>query len=517
MGGGARPADACEPFELGDGRPGRAGGAAGAVRAATDEPAELAGAELRPAGTAGLAGARPGAGRTGRRRWPPGSGRDDEPLLEELLDDRARAVRVAAAALLDRLPDSRPGRPPRRPARRPRRAAGRRAPARRGRPARRRRTRAGPRPAAVTPRASGARRPWPASWAWAARRWAGGRRCCGGSWRRRRWPRGRRAVLDRCPAVAAARRPPRAASSAWPPPSSPRPTGAVGRRPFARLPLPALVPLVRRRRAEAALRDRAGAGRRRRAGRGAWCGGGHGPIRGRAAFSATRRGPDSAGRGAPRRGALAGPAGRAARHRRARPVEAWISDSVGDEPGRCAARSASCTRPWPCATRSARSSRHDHRRRRPARCSARALSDGRHALRRHAEDAYAAELAALAAGDDRPRPPGWRLSPWAVTTYLLGGTAADGTVITPKYVGQRRLIEVAVATLATDRALLLLGVPGTAKTWVGEHLAAAVVGPLDAARAGHGGHGRGEHPLRVELRPPAGRGPVARRRRAAAR
>jgi MoxR-like ATPase len=34
----------------------------------------------------------------------------------------------------------------------------------------------------------------------------------------------------------------------------------------------------------------------------------------------------------------------------------------------------------------------------------------------------------------------------------------------------------AVATLATDRALLLLGVPGTAKTWVSEHLAAAISG-----------------------------------------
>ena len=97
-------------------------------------------------------------------------------------------------------------------------------------------------------------------------------------------------------------------------------------------------------------------------------------------------------------------------------------------------------------------------------------------LRPHAEQEHQAELAALAASDDRPRPPGWRLSPWAVTTYLLGGTVPDGTVITPKYVGSRRLIEVAVATLATDRALLLLGVPGTAKTWLSEHLAAAVSG-----------------------------------------
>jgi hypothetical protein len=36
-----------------------------------------------------------------------GLGPDDEPLLEDLLDDRSRAVRVAAAALLDRLPGSR--------------------------------------------------------------------------------------------------------------------------------------------------------------------------------------------------------------------------------------------------------------------------------------------------------------------------------------------------------------------------------------------------------------------------
>jgi MoxR-like ATPase len=98
------------------------------------------------------------------------------------------------------------------------------------------------------------------------------------------------------------------------------------------------------------------------------------------------------------------------------------------------------------------------------------------ALRPHAEQVYAAELDALRAADDRPRPPHWRLSPWAVVTYLLGGTLSDGTVVSAKYVGSRRLMEVAVATLATDRALLLLGVPGTAKSWVSEHLAAAVSG-----------------------------------------
>ena len=102
--------------------------------------------------------------------------------------------------------------------------------------------------------------------------------------------------------------------------------------------------------------------------------------------------------------------------------------------------------------------------------------DGSALLREHAEKLFAHELAALSASDDRPRPPNWKLSPWAVTTYLLGGKLGSGVEITPKYIGSRRLMEVAVATLATDRALLLLGVPGTAKSWVSEHLAAAVTG-----------------------------------------
>lgn len=97
-------------------------------------------------------------------------------------------------------------------------------------------------------------------------------------------------------------------------------------------------------------------------------------------------------------------------------------------------------------------------------------------LRQSAEQIFADELAALTRGDDRPRPPNWKLSPQAVVTYLMGGKAKDGTAVTAKYFGNRRLIETAVATLATDRALLLLGVPGTAKSWVSEHIAAAVSG-----------------------------------------
>ncbi len=97
-------------------------------------------------------------------------------------------------------------------------------------------------------------------------------------------------------------------------------------------------------------------------------------------------------------------------------------------------------------------------------------------LRRGAEEIYAGELEALAKGDSRPRPENWKMSPQAVVTYVLGGKAPDGTPISAKYVGNRRLMETAVATLATDRALLLLGLPGTAKSWVSEHLAAAISG-----------------------------------------
>ncbi|NEO83023.1 MAG: AAA family ATPase [Spirulina sp. SIO3F2] len=96
-------------------------------------------------------------------------------------------------------------------------------------------------------------------------------------------------------------------------------------------------------------------------------------------------------------------------------------------------------------------------------------------LRQHAEEQFATELTALAEADDRQRPPNWQLSPWAVATYLMGGKVGK-TEISAKYVGQRRLMEVAIATLATDRALLLYGIPGTGKSWVSEHLAAAISG-----------------------------------------
>jgi MoxR-like ATPase len=108
--------------------------------------------------------------------------------------------------------------------------------------------------------------------------------------------------------------------------------------------------------------------------------------------------------------------------------------------------------------------------------AAMALASTDSILRQHAEEQFAAELAELAKVDDKQRPPNWRLSPWAVRTYLLGGKLSSGFQVSPKYIGNARLIEIAVATLATDRALLLYGVPGTGKSWVSEHIAAAITG-----------------------------------------
>ena len=93
-----------------------------------------------------------------------------------------------------------------------------------------------------------------------------------------------------------------------------------------------------------------------------------------------------------------------------------------------------------------------------------------------AEELFQRELDALIAAETDPVPTGWRMSPRSVLAYITGGTTVKGVDITPKYMGNRRLVEIAIATLITDRALLLIGEPGTAKSWLSEHLAAAVNG-----------------------------------------
>ena len=115
-------------------------------------------------------------------------------------------------------------------------------------------------------------------------------------------------------------------------------------------------------------------------------------------------------------------------------------------------------------------------------------------LRQHAEHQFAEELANLQKVDKRQRPANWKLSPWAVVAYLMGGKLDNGFEVTPKYIGNQRLMEIAVSTLVTDRALLLYGVPGTAKSWVSEHLAAAVSG--DSTMLIQGTAGTSEEQLR---------------------
>ncbi len=114
-------------------------------------------------------------------------------------------------------------------------------------------------------------------------------------------------------------------------------------------------------------------------------------------------------------------------------------------------------------------------------------------LRQPAEVAYQAELDALLKADKHDKPPGWRMSPRAVLTYICGGKVGS-TTITPKYIGHQRLVEIAISTLITDRALLLIGEPGTAKSWLSEHLTAAING--DSTQVVQGTAGTTEEQIR---------------------
>jgi len=115
-------------------------------------------------------------------------------------------------------------------------------------------------------------------------------------------------------------------------------------------------------------------------------------------------------------------------------------------------------------------------------------------LRRSAEEQFAEELAAIKKQDKNEKPINWQLSPKAVVQYLMGGKLDNGFEIMPKYIGNKRLMEIAVATLTTDRALLLYGLPGTGKSWVSEHLAAAISG--DSTSIIQGTAGTGEEAIR---------------------
>ncbi|MCL2090479.1 MAG: AAA family ATPase [Micrococcales bacterium] len=105
-------------------------------------------------------------------------------------------------------------------------------------------------------------------------------------------------------------------------------------------------------------------------------------------------------------------------------------------------------------------------------------------LRAPAEQTYADELARLAAADDRPRPTGWRLSPRAVRAFVVGD---DELGVSRKYYGDDALVERCVVTLMSNRGLLLVGEPGTAKSMLSELFAAAISGDSTTTIQGSSG------------------------------
>ena len=114
-------------------------------------------------------------------------------------------------------------------------------------------------------------------------------------------------------------------------------------------------------------------------------------------------------------------------------------------------------------------------------------------LRLPAEKLYENEIKVLITEDKDEKPAGWQMSPRSVYKFIVGGKAGDVEIV-PKYVGHNRLVEVAIATLLTDRSLLLIGEPGTAKSWLSENLAAAVCN--DSSRVVQGTAGTSEEHIR---------------------
>jgi MoxR-like ATPase len=101
------------------------------------------------------------------------------------------------------------------------------------------------------------------------------------------------------------------------------------------------------------------------------------------------------------------------------------------------------------------------------------MSKSSKVLRPQAEVLYAGELALLAKSDQGPRPPGWKLSPRAVRSFICG---SKNPRINRKFYGDDVLIERAIVGLAGNRGLLMVGEPGTAKSMLSELLSAAISG-----------------------------------------
>jgi len=113
------------------------------------------------------------------------------------------------------------------------------------------------------------------------------------------------------------------------------------------------------------------------------------------------------------------------------------------------------------------------------------VKEKRDKIRSPVEQLQNEELLALVQNDTYPKPPNWMLSPKMVE-FFITGTSEKFTLkqngqtqtipISTKFYGDKNLIQKAIVTLASERALMLIGEPGTAKSWLSEHLAAAICG-----------------------------------------
>ncbi|MHA1681196.1 MAG: ATP-binding protein [Promethearchaeota archaeon] len=109
----------------------------------------------------------------------------------------------------------------------------------------------------------------------------------------------------------------------------------------------------------------------------------------------------------------------------------------------------------------------------------------RDVIREPAEIRFKRELAALKSIDTGDKPGNWLLSPPMVYDFIVGredpvkmkvGSKTEDVTITRKFYGNDVMIERAISSIASDRPLLLIGEPGTAKSWLSENLCAAICG-----------------------------------------
>jgi energy-coupling factor transporter ATP-binding protein EcfA2 len=97
-------------------------------------------------------------------------------------------------------------------------------------------------------------------------------------------------------------------------------------------------------------------------------------------------------------------------------------------------------------------------------------------LRPSVEQLYKEELLFLHSIDKFTKPKNWFLSPHMLKIFVLGSSSKDklSKKIEKKFYGNQNLVERAIVTLASDRGLLLIGEPGTGKSWLAELLAAGI-------------------------------------------